>query len=37
MLTASSLTQAWIRNQTLKDNILFDKQFSERLYRKVRL
>ena len=27
--------QAWIRNQTLKENIMFDKPFSDKLYRKV--
>ena len=28
-------SQAWIRNQTLKDNIMFDKPFSDKLYKKV--
>ena len=37
VLPASSVPQAWIRNQTLKDNILFDKHFSDRLYSKVGL
>ena len=27
--------QAWIRNQTLKENIMFDKPFSGKLYKKV--
>ena len=27
--------QAWIRNQTLKENIMFDKPFSDKLYKKV--
>jgi ATP-binding cassette subfamily C (CFTR/MRP) protein 1 len=27
--------QAWIQNETLKDNILFGNEFSESLYKKV--
>ena len=27
--------QAWIQNSTLKDNILFDKPFSKKKYKKV--
>ena len=30
-----AFSQAWIRNQTLKENIMFDKPFSDKLYKKV--
>ena len=32
---SKAFSQAWIRNQTLKDNIMFDKPFSDKLYKKV--